>query len=58
MFDCKKCQALEAEVSHLRVENLKLIDRLTAIADMRAYGTVHMAENRSIPVQDEDDFEQ
>lgn len=37
MFKCEKCKALEAEVKFLREQNTKLTDRLSAIADARAF---------------------
>ena len=41
MFSCKKCEALSDEVRAFRSQNQALIDRLTAIADVRAYTAVN-----------------
>ena len=41
MFKCARCVVLEAEVLHLRDQNEKLVDRLMAMADAKAYGAIH-----------------
>ena len=41
MFSCEKCKTLEGEVAHLREQNSKLMDRLVALVDARAYGAIH-----------------
>ena len=41
MFKCPKCETLADEVKFLRDANTRLIDRLTAIADARAFEAVN-----------------
>lgn len=56
-MSCKKCKSLEDEVKNLRETNQKLIDRLTAIVNPKAFASVHMAETYKPPVQDDDDVD-
>lgn len=53
MFGCKKCQALEDEVKFLRetneklrASNEKLVDRLMAVADVKAFAAVEAVSTR------------
>jgi len=41
MFKCARCDALTEEVRHLREINSKLVDRLVAMSDIKAFGAVH-----------------
>ena len=41
MFDCEKCKRLENEVNFLRETHAKLVDRIMALADAKAYGAVN-----------------
>lgn len=40
MFKCEKCETLEKEVAFLREANAKLVDRIMALADAKAYSAV------------------
>lgn len=40
MFKCKECKLLQEEVTYLRQENAKLLDRVVALADAKAYHAV------------------
>lgn len=55
MFSCKKCKALEEQLAHMREENLKLINRLTAIISPNAYGAVIVSESQVKLEQDVDE---
>jgi len=37
MFSCKKCQAYQDEIKHLREQNKSLVDRLIALSSTSAY---------------------
>jgi hypothetical protein len=41
MFKCEKCETLEKEVAFLRDTNAKLVDRIMALADAKAYSAVN-----------------
>lgn len=41
MFDCKNCETLQKEVDFLRETNAKLVDRVMALADAKAYNAVN-----------------
>lgn len=53
MFKCAKCEALQAEVQHLRDQNMKLVDRLVALSSPEAFGAIRMADGE---LKDPNDF--
>lgn len=54
MFWWSKVKILQDEIAHLREENRKLIDRLTALMNPQAFGAVYSAEHQTPVVQDEE----
>jgi len=60
MFKCKGCESLKEEIQFLREQNKGLTDRLTAIADVRAYSAVSLNSGRVDPKDyygnEEDEF--
>lgn len=40
MFECKACEAKDDEIRFLREQNKALTDKVTAIADIRAFEAV------------------